>query len=96
MADTTFLDWPFLDDHHRDLARSLDTWAQEQIAPFAQVHNDVDATCRQIVKTLGAGGWLRYCVPASYGGMFDRLDVRSLCLIRETLARYCPAVALLG
>lgn len=89
MADTTFLDWPFLDDHHRDLARSLDTWAQEQIAPFAQVHNDVDATCRQIVKTLGAGGWLRYCVPASYGGMFDRLDVRSLCLIRETLARYC-------
>jgi acyl-CoA dehydrogenase len=36
---------------------------------------------------LGDAGWLRYCVPAAHGGAHDRLDVRSLCLIRETLAR---------
>lgn len=89
MADVSFLDWPFLEDHHRDLARALDAWAGEHIAPFAQQHGDVDATCREIVGLLGAGGWLRYCVPASHGGMFDVLDVRSLCLIRETLARHC-------
>lgn len=89
MADVSFLDWPFLEDRHRELARTLDTWAAEHIAPFAQAHGEVDAACREIVRLLGSGGWLRYCVPASHGGMFEALDVRSLCLIRETLARHC-------
>ena len=39
-------------------------------------------------RKLGAGGWLRYCVPAAYGGVHEQLDVRSLALIRETLARH--------
>lgn len=88
MADTSFLDWPFLEDHHRTLARELDAWAAIHIAPFAQEHGDVDTACGIIVRKLGEGGWLRYCVPASHGGMFETLDVRSLCLIRETLARH--------
>lgn len=88
MADTSFLDWPFFEDHHRDLARALDRWAAEHIAPLAHDHGDVDARCREIADALGQGGWLRYCVPASNGGMFPALDVRSLCLIRETLARH--------
>ena len=88
MADTSFLEWPFLDDHHRTLARELDAWAAEHIAPLAHDHGDVDATCGVLVRRLGEGGWLRYCVPASHGGMFEGLDVRSLCLIRETLARH--------
>lgn len=86
MSDTSFLDWPFLDDHHRALARDLGSWAAEHIAPLAAEHGDVDAACRRIVRLLGDAGWLRYCVPASHGGMFETLDVRSLCLIRETLA----------
>ncbi len=89
MADTSFLDWPFFEDHHAELARSLDSWAVRHIAPFAHDHGDVDARCRGIADALGQGGWLRYCVPASHGGMFPTLDVRSLCLIRETLARHC-------
>jgi acyl-CoA dehydrogenase len=88
VADTSFLDWPFLEDHHRTLARELDAWAAEHIAPLAGEHGDVDATCRVIVRKLGEGGWLRYCVPASHGGIHENLDVRSLCLIRETLARH--------
>lgn len=88
MADTSFLDWPFLEDHHRTLARELDAWAAEHIAPLAGEHGDTDAMCGVIVRKLGEGGWLRYCVPASHGGMFESLDVRSLCLIRETLARH--------
>jgi acyl-CoA dehydrogenase len=38
------------------------------------------------VRSLGDAGWLRCTVPKPYGGIFDRLDVRSLCLLRETLA----------
>ena len=88
MADTSFLDWPFLEDHHRTLARELDAWAAEHIAPLAHDHGDVDATCGVLVRRLGEGGWLRYCVPAAYGGIFDELDSRSLCLMRQTLGYY--------
>lgn len=87
MADTSFLNWPFLDDGHRTLARELDAWcAAEQLGGFHA--HDTDAGCRDLVARLGRGGWLRYCVPAAYGGIFESLDVRSLALIRETLARH--------
>jgi acyl-CoA dehydrogenase len=88
MADTSFLDWPFFEDRHRTLARDLDAWAAVHIAPLADEHGDVDQACGRIVRMLGDTGWLRYCVPASHGGIFETLDVRSLCLIRETLARH--------
>jgi acyl-CoA dehydrogenase len=86
MSDRTFLDWPFFEDHHRRLAESLDSWCHEELD---HAHGaDVDAECRAIVAKLAAGGWLRYAVPAAYGGAHAQLDVRSLCLIRETLARH--------
>ena len=86
MADRSFLDWPFFDDGHRRLADELDQWCA---AELKDTHgDDVDAECRALVRKLGEGGWLRYCVPAAYGGFHDTLDVRSLALIRETLARH--------
>ncbi|WP_066781164.1 acyl-CoA dehydrogenase family protein [Sphingomonas sp. CCH5-D11] len=86
MADRSFLDWPFLDDGHRALAAALEDWC---LANLHHAHGpDVDAECRALVRALGEGGWLRYCVPAAYGGVHDALDVRSLSLIRETLARH--------
>jgi acyl-CoA dehydrogenase len=51
------------------------------------LHADVDATCRALVRQLGEHDWLRYCVPASHGGAFEKLDVRALCVCRETLAQ---------
>lgn len=86
MADRTFLDWPFLDDHHRRLGRELDDWCQAEVSHHHG--DDIDAECRALVAKLGAAGWLRYCVPAAYGGVHEALDVRSLSLIRETLARH--------
>jgi alkylation response protein AidB-like acyl-CoA dehydrogenase len=47
----------------------------------------VDAECRALVRRLGDAGWLRHAVPAAHGGASARLDVRALCLVRETLAR---------
>lgn len=91
MSDRSFLDWPLFEDHHRRLAADIDRWAARSIPAItetAEAHRDVDATCRTLVRTLGAAGWLRYAVPASAGGVHETLDVRSLCLIRETLARY--------
>ncbi|TMV13323.1 acyl-CoA dehydrogenase family protein [Arenibacterium halophilum] len=78
MADRTFLDWPFFEDRHRALAAELETWATDALPVD---HGDVDAACRRLVAALGKGGFLRHS-----GG--DAIDVRSLCLIRETLARH--------
>ncbi len=92
MADKSYLDWPFFEDRHRELAGKLDEWAAREIAPLeAKPHSgieEVDDLCREMVKRLAAGGWLKYVVPGEYGGANDELDVRSLCLIREILARY--------
>jgi acyl-CoA dehydrogenase len=87
MPDRTFLGWPFFDDAHRALAEELDRWAERELPPLAHDERDLDATCRRIVRRLGEAGWLRYVVPKAHGGVWERLDVRSLCLARETLAR---------
>jgi acyl-CoA dehydrogenase len=84
VSDHTFLGWPFFDDAHRTLSAELEPWVAEHIAPLAHDDHDIDAACRTIVERLAAGGWLRHAVP-SLGER--RLDVRSLCLVRETLAR---------
>ncbi len=86
MSDMSFLDWPFFDDHHCTLARDLDAWCVAEKLADAHGH-DLDAECRALVARLGEGGWLRYCVPAPWG-KFETLDVRSLSIIRETLARH--------
>jgi acyl-CoA dehydrogenase len=86
-VDHDHLHWPFFDDTHRKLAKDLWTWAARESGSLAE-SRDVDATCRTIVHLLGESDWLRYCVPASHGGAFARLDVRALCLCRETLAQF--------
>ena len=86
MSDSSYLDWPFFEDRHRDLARSLDTWATKNIS---HRHGpDVDAECRALVKSLGAGGWLQHAVAGRQWGASEQIDTRAICLIRETLARH--------
>lgn len=86
MADRTFLDWPFFEDRHRDLANAVRDWCGSEIGPdgFAE-HEDIDGDCRALARKMGEAGWLQNCVPAAYGGANETLDVRSLCLMRETL-----------
>lgn len=86
MSDKTYLELPFLDDAHRRLERELDAWCQENLRDID--HHDADAACRALVRQLGRAGWLRYCVPAAFGGTLPALDSRALCLLRETLARH--------
>ena len=86
MSDSTYLDWPFFDESHRALARDLEAWSATRLAHDA--HGNTDAACRKFVREFGAAGWLRYCVPKAYGGRLENIDSRSLCLVRETLARH--------
>ncbi len=79
MADQSFLSWPFFEQRHRDWAARV-----EEVAQGLEIdHDNTDAACRALVKTLGAAGLL--LPTADEGG---QLDVRTLCLTREILARH--------
>ena len=86
MSDTRYLDWPFFEEKHRELARQLEDWAAVHV-PHAH-GADVDTECRSLVHALGAGGWLKHAVGGKPHGASDAIDTRAICLIRETLARH--------
>ncbi|MEO5813866.1 MAG: acyl-CoA dehydrogenase family protein [Gemmatimonadaceae bacterium] len=83
--DRETLSWPFFEETHRTLAPALQQWAEREVDQSP--HEDVDGACRTLVAQLGGAGWLRHVVPADSGGASERLDVRTLCIARETLAR---------
>lgn len=66
--------WPFFEDRHREFA----AWAEASLPKVPRA--DLEETCRQFVRRL-ADGWLQHTVA-------QPLDVRTLCLARETLARH--------
>jgi acyl-CoA dehydrogenase len=83
VADTTFLTWPFFTDRHRALADAIERWSA---ANLPVDHGDVDMACSELVKRLGRDGWLAHTAPDPEAPA--PLDVRTLCLMRETLARH--------
>ena len=90
MVDTSYLEWPFMEPHHRALALELDRWAAENIqdAPHAR-GQETDDACIALVRKLGAANWIRYAVGGKdWGGSAETIDTRGICLIRETLARH--------
>ncbi|MEE4143723.1 MAG: acyl-CoA dehydrogenase family protein [Halieaceae bacterium] len=88
MSDREFLGWPFFDESHRQLSRELEAWSAAELAHRGHDHSDVDAECRQLVRLLGDAGFLCNAVPEAFGGNTPSLDVRRLCITRETLARH--------
>jgi acyl-CoA dehydrogenase len=83
MADKSFLSWPFFEDRHRSFHSSFEDWCAKHLPVD---HSDVDAACRALVNHLGRDGWLKHtAIDPDNGGA---LDVRTLCLARETLARH--------
>ncbi|MBV8450103.1 MAG: acyl-CoA dehydrogenase family protein [Hyphomicrobiales bacterium] len=85
MPDHALLRLPFFEAHHRSFAQAVSAFANE-VAPGLVDHRDVDGSCRRLVRALGEGGFLRHAVIAPHGGERPTLDVRTLCLARETLA----------
>ena len=85
-APTPHLSLPFFDAAHRDVAARLPAWTSVQQVD----ERDDRAACRDWVRRLGEGGWLKYCVPGEFGGALPQLDSRALVVLRETLAFYSP------
>jgi acyl-CoA dehydrogenase len=79
-----WLDWPFFGESHRAFAGALDRFVASG-ALAAVDHEDVDASCRKLVRALGEAGLLDAAVAPPEGGA-SAIDSRSVCLARETLA----------
>ena len=77
---------PFFTSEHRNLAQSVAQFVQQEIEPRAGDEDKVEDVAREFVNLLARAGLLSYAVAES------KLDVRSLCLIREELA-YSSALA---
>jgi acyl-CoA dehydrogenase len=69
------IEWPFFEERHREFA----AFAAAHLPDAVQ--EDLDARCRGFVRALARDGWLSHAVGPA-------LDVRTLCLARETLARH--------
>jgi acyl-CoA dehydrogenase len=90
VANPAFLNWPFFDARHRELHAALAQWcgANSDAISHDESRDAVDAMCRGIVRRLGSAGFTRYCVRADQGGAFADFDVRCICILRESLARF--------
>ena len=84
MPDASYLDWPFFDDKHRVLAESVELWAAAHVDQIIETSDGLDDTCVNLVRKLGDAGICRQAVAEDD----SPFDVRSLCVIRETLARF--------
>ncbi len=82
MPDRSWLDWPFFEPRHRELAERVEGWAADHAERLVD-HHDVDGSCRALVAGLGAAGLLEVAAPSD-----GVLDVRSLCIMRDVLARH--------
>lgn len=81
--------YPFFGETHRQLVHRLRAFADRHAALLDAPHPDLGATARVLVRALGEAGLLAHAIPGEPG---DRVDVRTICLIREGLA-YRSALA---
>ncbi len=91
MSTPADLAWPFFDDGHRALVPQFERWVADELPALLHGADDsldaVYACVGRLVRSLGRAGLLRVCVPQACGGLREQLDVRSLALGREVLAR---------
>jgi acyl-CoA dehydrogenase len=78
--DRLISELPFFTPEHRNLVQSVEQFVDQEIEPRAADEEDVEGLAREFVQLLAQAGLLNYAVNES------KLDVRSLCLIREALA----------
>lgn len=96
MPDRFFAELPFFTDEQRRLAASAAGFVAREIESRAarESDEDTDAQFREIIRLLAEADLLRYAVAGApamdgAGGKKNggpRLDVRSLCLLREALS----------
>src|ERR1043166_7264660 len=81
---------PFFTLEHRKLAKDVDEFVKREIEPHVSEEQDVEGLARHCVEVLAKAGLLGCSVP-----LHSKLDIRTVCLIREKLA-YSSSLAALA
>ncbi len=75
---------PFLEERHYEVAARAKAWISDHHALIEHSHHDHSpAICRKIVAALGEARLLEFVVPAPGSDPEERLDMRSICVMRE-------------
>src|SRR4029453_18838594 len=69
---TDWLDWPFFEARHRELAQQLEEWCRRELGELD--HSNIDMECVDLAQRLGAEGFLSLCVSLDE----SKPDARSL------------------
>lgn len=80
---------PFFTPDQRNLAASVVTFVEREVEPRANDEGNVEARLREYVRLLAEAGALNYSVATNAEA---KIDLRSLCIIREGLS-YSSALA---
>ena len=79
-----WIEWPFFEPGHRAFAGRLDAFVDSREMEAID-HDDVDGSCRRLVREMGRAGLLQAVVPPPEADA-TAIDSRSACLAREALA----------
>jgi acyl-CoA dehydrogenase len=76
----------FFDEEQLALRSRARSWAQLHLMERGKT-DVIEEAARELVRELGAEGFLACAVPADFGGKRAVVQVRDLCILREELAR---------
>ena len=85
MAPLAHLGWPFFGEEHRQFAAALADWAGKNVGQYIDHATWINPAARSCVHWATAVG-CKAVVPAAYGGLSEKLDVRTICAAREILS----------
>ena len=80
---------PFFGQDHTALRARVRGWVEEKLFPTRDKNSAIEQRAIQLVKDLGAAGFLKYTVTQEFGGIRTAVQARDLCILRRTSARRC-------
>ena len=78
---------PFFDSGHLALRDRIRDWIAEHLRSTRELDAELESRSIELVRQLGAAGFLKYAVPRQFGGFGATVEARHLCILREELAR---------
>lgn len=90
-----------MSDEQRQLRASVEALCQGELGELEERIGESDVANREILALLAQAGLLDWTAPGHFGTRHhrlrapDQMSLSSFCLVRETLARYCPNAELI-
>jgi alkylation response protein AidB-like acyl-CoA dehydrogenase len=78
---------PFFNSDHSVMRDRVRKWVEDHLLSTRDSIGDLEQRSIQLARRLGAAGFFKHTVPLDFGGTLTEVEARSLCILREELAR---------